>query len=109
MVPVSARFPLGRPRFDTAACDEAPSAPTMRPFGLRFASEAPQESESPLPSWRFCPVRQIAVTDDGADTAWHTLLDDGSMKTTGPSPDGTGNTGNEEWTPDFCPDEDLTA
>lgn len=28
-----------------------------------------------------------------------------TMKTTGPSPDGTGNTGNEEWTPDFMSDE----
>jgi len=69
---------------------------------LRFAVESSAAAAS-LPPWRYDFGRQIAVDTDGQP--WYRQLVDMTMGTTGPSPDGTGSTGNEEWTPDYMPDE----
>lgn len=89
-------------RFGEPVSDEAASEVGARPFGLRFAVRPAGKAEA-LPPWRYCPEQQIAVTDDGQP--WHQQLVDMTMKTTGPSPEGIGNTGNEEWAPDFMSDE----
>jgi len=96
------RLPLACPRFGEANYCEPASTEGLRPFGLRFAVPPTGRVEG-LPPWRYCPERQIALTPDGQQ--WHRSLADMTMRTTGPSPDGGGSTGNEEWTPDFAPDE----
>lgn len=104
---VSGRFPLGLATFTAPASPQVPSRPGVRPFGLRFATTATDRSEPKVLSWRFCPERQIAVVDDGTAEPWYRRLKaagTGSMDTTGPTPDGQGSTGNEEWTPDYMGD-----
>jgi putative ATP-grasp target RiPP len=54
--------------------------------------------------WRLCPDRQIAVTPNGSPE-----IMDMTMKTTGPSPDGGGSTGGEEWGPDHHHDDGIPA
>lgn len=98
----SERFALGRPRFDPVASNEPASPVDVRPFGLRFAA-VPQPSAGPMPPWRYCPERQLAVTPEGAP--WYRDIVDMTMKTSGASPDGGGSTGGEEFTPDFLSDE----
>jgi putative ATP-grasp target RiPP len=96
------RLPLAWPRSGQPTSGEIASPKGVRPFGLRFAVR-PSGAAVQLPPWRYCPDRQIAVTADGQP--WRRTLVDMTMNTTGPSPDGTGNTGNEEWSPDFMSDE----
>lgn len=96
------RFPLAWPRSGRPASAAAASPTGVRPFGLRFAVE-PSGQTAPLPPRWYCPDRQIALGMDGKP--WHRLLVDMTMKTTGPSPDGGGSTGGEEWSPDFMSDE----
>lgn len=104
LVAVGERFPLAWPRFgQPESAAEAASQVGVRPFGLRFTVE-PSASAVSLPPWRYDVERQIAVDTDGQP--WHRQLVDMTMETTGPHPDGTGSTGNEEWTPDDLPDED---
>ncbi|MGH3625382.1 MAG: putative ATP-grasp-modified RiPP [Sciscionella sp.] len=100
------RFPLARPRFGQPVSLEPASPAGVRPFVLRFAVE-PASPAAPLPPWRYDSDRQIAVGSDGRP--WHQQLVDMSMKTTGPSPDGSGNTGNEEWSPDFMSDDPVES
>jgi putative ATP-grasp target RiPP len=103
LVAVGERFALAWPRFgqpDSAAGEVSPVG--VRPFGLRFAVE-PGASEVSLPPWRYDVDRQIAVDTDGQP--WYRQLVDMTMATTGPSPDGKGSTGNEEWRPDYMSDE----
>jgi putative ATP-grasp target RiPP len=103
LVAVGERFPLAWPRFgQPESAAEAASPTGVRPFGLRFTVE-PSASAVSLPPWRYDFDRQIAVDTDGQP--WHRQLVDMTMATTGPSPDGTGSTGNEEWTPDYLSDE----
>lgn len=105
--PVSGRFPLGLPTLSAPVSEQSPSPVGVRPFGLRFAETV---SDRLLPTtlpWRLCPERQIAVIEDGTGDAWYRRLEaagTGSKNTTGPSPDGQGGTGNEEWTPDYMGD-----
>ncbi len=96
------RFPLAWPRSGLPARAAAASPTGVRPFGLRLAVE-PSGQTVPLPRWRYCPESQIALGVDGKP--WHRQLVDMTMKTTGPSPDGGGSTGGEEWSPDFMSDE----
>jgi putative ATP-grasp target RiPP len=98
----SERFALGRPRSEPVVSDELPSPVGVRPFGLLFAAPA-QQAGTPVPPWRFCPRRQVALTPDGAP--WYRDIVDMTMRTTGASPDGGGSTGGEEYTPDFLADE----
>jgi len=106
LVTAAERIPLAWPRSGRpTASESAPSPAGVRPFGLRFAVEVPAKTVSvpgSMPAWRYCPDRQIAVGDNGQP--WRSLVDM-TMSSTGPSPDGSGNTGNEEWTPDFMSDE----
>lgn len=64
LVPIGGRFPLGRVEPPVNA--EPPSAPRTRPFALRFAREPSRVDTPPLPPHRYCPERQILVTDDDA-------------------------------------------
>jgi putative ATP-grasp target RiPP len=105
--PVSGRFPLGRPPASDVISEQGPSQPGVRPFGLRFARPVDGPSPGTALPWRFCPARQVAVVDDGSGRAWYRQLGPlrkTTMATTGPSPDGGGSTGNEEWTPDYVGD-----
>lgn len=102
---VGDRLPLAWPRWERPASDQAASPLGERPFGLRFAVE-PSAPPAPTPFvrlWRYDVDRQIAVGVDGQP--WYRQLVDMTMETTGPSPDGTGSTGNEEWTPDYASDD----
>ena len=64
LVPVSARFSLSRAGLPVS--DEPQSGPTNRPFALRFARELRPAVSPPLPPHRYCPERQILITDDSA-------------------------------------------
>lgn len=97
----SERFALSRPRL--AAVDASSSASSVRPFGLRFVT-TPQPMADPVTAdWWLCPDRQILVGHDGADIL------DMTMKSTGPSGDGSSGGGAEEWGPDHHDDGDLPA
>jgi putative ATP-grasp target RiPP len=100
LVTATERIPLAWPRTGDPVGPEHSSEP-VRPFGLRFAVGVP--AGEPLPPWRYCPDRQIALSADGEP--WYRTLADGTMKSTGPSTDGGPSTGGEEWTPDFMSDE----
>ncbi len=103
--PVSGRFPLGLGTFAAPTSDEPESCPGVRPYGLRFATIMDRSSVEVLPAWQFCPQRQIAVVTDEPTKPWYRHWQaEGSMETTGASPDGQGSTGNEEWTPDYTGD-----
>ncbi len=64
LVPISARFSLSRAGLPVS--DEPQSGPTNRPFALRFVRELSPAVSPPLPSHRYCPQRQILITDDAA-------------------------------------------
>lgn len=103
--PVSGRFPLGLGTFAAPTSDEPVSRPGVRPYGLQFATVVDRSMVEALPAWRLCPQRQIAVVVDEPTKPWYRdWKAQGSMKSTGPSPDGQGSTGNEEWTPDYTGD-----
>lgn len=95
-------LPCTRPIFEHPPAERAPdSAP--RPFGLRFFRPAGSiPATAPVP-YRYCPVLQIVVADDGADTplialpiAWERTT---TVMTDGKSP------GIEEFTMDYCGDQ----
>jgi hypothetical protein len=73
---------------------------------LRFAQVAARSDEG-LPAWWYCHHRQVAMAGDGSAEPFYRrfAVGKGSMDTTGPSPDGQGSTGNEEWTPDYQGDD----
>lgn len=101
LVSESERFATGRavaPMSDSALSERG-----VRPFGLSFARPLDRTDRVALPEWRWSDDRQIGVTPNGE--SWHQTVQAGIMKTTGPSPDGGPNTGGEEWTPDFMPDQ----
>jgi putative ATP-grasp target RiPP len=97
---VSARFPQCVGALAVSTSTEAASTHGARPFALRFGQpRLPAAGVAEFPAWRYCDERQIAVGADGQP-----YMAKGEMTTTGPSPDGQGSTGNEEWTPDFAGD-----
>jgi hypothetical protein len=104
--PVSGRFPLGLGSFAAPRSDQLPSERGVQPFGLRFAQVAARSDEG-LPAWWYCHHRQVAMAGDGSAEPFYRrfAVGKGSMDTTGPSPDGQGSTGNEEWTPDYQGDD----
>jgi putative ATP-grasp target RiPP len=102
---VSARFPLGLGTFAVPRSPAGMSGQGVRPFGLRFATVI-DRAAAPLPGWSYCPIRQMAVATDGSGQPFFRRFAtaNGTMPTTGSTPDGQGNTGNEEWTPDYAGD-----
>lgn len=93
LVPVSARFALSHPSLP--ASEEAPSGAGTRPFALRFARMPGRAVNEALPPYRYCPVRQVMVTDDDAAEPvadW--------TPTTLATKDGHGNP-QEDWKPDL--------
>jgi putative ATP-grasp target RiPP len=105
LAPASSRFAQGRSRFDPNVNHDTRSSAGMRPFGLRFAITS-RSTDNPLPAWRFDEQRQIGVDQNGEP--WYRGIVDMTMKTSGPSPDGGGSTGGEEWGPDYLTDEPMT-
>lgn len=97
LVPVSARFPLSRTGLP--ASGEAPSG-AERPFALRFVRQ-PERLVYALPPHRYCPIRQVMVTDD--DLAQPVLA---FTPTTVGTKDGKGNP-QEDWKPDLPFHDDL--
>ncbi|MEW2507597.1 putative ATP-grasp-modified RiPP [Amycolatopsis sp. NPDC047767] len=97
----SAQFPLGPLR--ERAGDDAPSAPHIRPWGLRWMQEG-RVVGSEAPRGTYDPASQLAVDSDGrpliqmgAPTANSVSNSDGDE---GPS---------EDWTYDAVPDNPYTV
>ena len=65
LAPVSSRFSLACAYLDLPFSDVPPSGAETRPFVLRVAGRPAARETSRLPRVRYCPERQIAVTDDG--------------------------------------------
>ena len=59
LVSVSGQFPLNRCDFVPPSVSEQPSDPSVRPFSLRWLIDLGVPSAHT--SYRYCPVRQIAV------------------------------------------------
>ncbi len=56
---VSEQFPLGPPGFTVPERSDSPSAPSIRPWGLRWLTDMGMPA---VPSSsRYCPVRQVSV------------------------------------------------
>ena len=89
LVPISARFSLSRAGLPVS--DEPQSGPTNRPFALRFVRELSRAVSPPLPPHRYCPQRQILITDDAAARPVY-----GATMTTIGSKDGKGSP-QEDW------------
>jgi putative ATP-grasp target RiPP len=102
LAPASARLSQGRGRFESTINSDSRSAPGIRPYGLRFTT-ASKDAGTALPAWHFDEQRQIGLDPNG--DPWYQGIVDMTMKTTGPSPDGGGSTGGEEWGPDYLTDE----
>lgn len=79
-----------------AFSEETPSGPATRPFVLRIASAPAPRRRSVLPKSRYCPERQLAVTDDERALPIYLM---GFDRTTIGSKDGDGNP-MEDWKPD---------
>ncbi len=92
LVPVSARFAVSQSGLPEN--EEAPSGPETRPFALRFARTVNRAMSDPLPSYRYCPRRQVLVSDDDEEepVVWD--------PTTVGSKDGKENP-QEDWKPDL--------
>lgn len=93
LVPVGARFPISRAALPTD--DEPPSGPRTRPFALRFTRKPSPAATPSLPPHRYCPQRQVLVTDDEAALP---VLD--FTPTTVGNKDGKGGP-QEDWKPDL--------
>ncbi len=95
---LSTRFALGRPR-DEATYGRPPGdSGTERPFGLRFFRPA-VTATGPEVAYRYCPVRQMSVVDDGTDEPLITRIVNWDTTTTGQF-DGAGKP-SEEWKMDY--------
>lgn len=64
---VVAQFPMAASPFVPPAHGGAPSGPTTRPWGLRWVRPA---AALVPPAFRYCPVRQVAVSVDGSGGLW---------------------------------------
>ncbi|HSV64489.1 MAG TPA: putative ATP-grasp-modified RiPP [Mycobacteriales bacterium] len=100
LVPAGSRFALGAPRPAGVGGVVAASAPVgVRPFGLRLFRHACYLGDMGLPAYRYCPVRQVAVADDGSGEPLVRRLVGWDKTTTG-SQDGE-EAPQEEWTMDY--------
>lgn len=93
LMSISARFSLSRAELPVS--DEPPSGPTTRPFALRFVREPGSVVSPPLPPYRYCPQRQILITDDSDARPIY-----GVTMTTIGTKDGKGSP-QEDWKPDL--------
>lgn len=98
------RFALGRPKGILADDDPYPSPIGVRPFGLRYMRPFPSAPErmAPMPEYRYCPERQIAILVDCGDAPLFKHSHPITHDTTGQS-DGDG-PGREETRSDYQPD-----
>lgn len=98
---LSSRFALGRP-VDGTTYGRPPgtgsSTTTVRPFGLRFFRPA-AAATGPEIAYRYCPIRQMSVVDDGTDEPLITRIMNWDQTTTGEF-DGKGKP-SEEWKLDY--------
>lgn len=100
LAPVGMRFALATPRPAVpGAVSETAEGRAARPFGLRFFRPAGDLRNMELPAYRYCPVRQVAVTDDGIGEPLIRRLVSWDKTTTGET-DSQGQP-QEEWTMDF--------
>jgi putative ATP-grasp target RiPP len=100
LVPVGARFALAAPHPGRAGDPpEEPAESPARPFGLRLFKPAGNLREVTLPPYRYCPVRQMAVTTDDPSEPLIRRLADWDRTTTGQT-DGKDRP-QEEWTMDY--------
>ncbi len=92
LAPVSARFALSHAGLP--ANDEEPGSPATRAFALRFARTPDRAVNVSPPPYRYCPLRQVLVSDDDDDdpVVW--------QPTTVGSKDGKENP-QEDWKPDL--------
>jgi len=93
--PAAHRFALG------SACPEPRPDDDRQPptevFGQRFFATVGELSQLVFPAYRYCPERQLAVTEDGEPLIRRLV---GWDKTTTGSSDSKGKP-QEEWTMDF--------
>jgi putative ATP-grasp target RiPP len=64
---VVAQFPMTSAPFAVPEDGGNPSGPASRPWGLRWLRPAPALIP---PAYRYCPVRQVAVSTDGSGRLW---------------------------------------
>lgn len=55
---VVSQFPMASPRGVASATEEAPTDPSIRPWGLRWLQPAPAMDP---PAYAYCPERQVAI------------------------------------------------
>ncbi|MEU8413578.1 putative ATP-grasp-modified RiPP [Amycolatopsis japonica] len=91
--PVSAQFALTGASF-TPRHDDVPSPAGVRPWGLRRAR--PAGPGRVLPSWRYDPVRQLAVDAGGRAVIESPMMTDPSADTTS-TVDGEDGPSSEDW------------
>lgn len=96
LAPVSARFSLGATYADLPFSQAPPSDAGSRPFVLRVAGMPAPHRAATLPPARYCPQRQLAVSDDDLAEPVYLL---GRDRTTVGSKDGNPNP-MEDWTYD---------
>jgi putative ATP-grasp target RiPP len=75
---VSEQFPLGPPGFTAPERSDSASAPSIRPWGLRWLTDMGMPA-APT-SFRYCPIRQVSVdvvtgqpVAPAAKVAWTTI------------------------------------
>lgn len=97
LAPVGSRFSLPAAYENLPFSDEQPSGPRTRPFVLRVAGAPAPSHRDALPASRYCPDRQITITDDPAGVPLYRLRFE---RTTVASKDGS-STPMEDWKPDL--------
>lgn len=80
------RFALTRGCSNPTVSPETPSAPEVRPFGMRFFDAIMPVTSMAPPFYEYCPRRQVVVGIDGAP-----LLTNGMVPSTTGSYDGKDN------------------
>lgn len=103
MSALSSRFALGRPHDESTYGTSEADGESARPYGLRFFRPAVAPT-GPGVEYRYCPVRQMAVADDGTDEPLITSMMNWDPSTTGQQ-DGAGKP-SEEWKLDYRDDSD---
>jgi putative ATP-grasp target RiPP len=99
LAPAGVRFALATPHPARRPGPERSAAAPVPPFGMRLYKPAGNLCEVTLPPHRYCPQRQVAVTDDDVAEPLIRRLVDWDRTTTG-STDGKDRP-QEEWTMDY--------